>query len=733
MKISELITGDPSIVHLRDELRNREGFVFLSSSPQGLRGRCVTVEPDGVPFLQFVLVPALMGAANPNRHYLASIAAAVLTDLVDEQELIDGSPRAQLDQWTEFLESRDPSAAPGGNSSGLYNEILSRQLEEDFPFFVSVDTGLKVRRDLTFVSTPIDIGETLSLFRRHAAHNVLTSIRYGEEVKVVDSPRVISELVDRVVEANFEAGLAALRGAIEKEHYTLAWYAAKGDVGDARRQAAEAYPVLAHHMAESAELRRVIDEARPLQIALTKSTGLSKGALKRLAKVSAPGVEKEQGGPPPAQAAGEDAVGVNRVRRFTARDRLSTADAVRLLRDLPPDWVPDCNEQWTAFCEVASAVIRPIELLGHFRGADLLASAKGNWREYRTSLARSADLDPESVTHRQLALTASDAINVADQLSTQVVLPTALAAVRSVNGALPSARRSDAERARGVALDIILGGAKNGPGAMFTVARRWMTRTGRLDEIQRQEDGNATGSPLLDRYGPDAWPALALSFTASNGLVVRCLTNTAELRQESARLGHCVGAATGRYRDHYVNSARRGDCHILSVQSGDLATSYSTIELVPRSSGAMTLPSVRQHRGRRNSEPSQASKDAFDEWRQAVQDGRLSLNWDLCATWKVEMQEQRQGEANDVNGWIPLLGWDPSDETRRLAFWGEWKGLLGGSWNKSDDPGILFRNAGMRDLVREISPSAAERLEAQAAARRMAPADEAGPAEPIAR
>lgn len=180
-----------------------------------------------------------------------------------------------------------------------------------------------------------------------------------------------------------EAGLALVRDAFEPEALrvlssapSLMWrdyqfYAAPGEKGLFRRQAAEQYPVLATVLAGSFSLRAAIDGQKPLAQAVVDAFTPSAG---RGGEASKPLITK---------------AALNRLRGVAwpcngiTPDRLAFA-----LSEIPADWFPKDRENWDAFCDIHATVGTIIRQATGQTPEVLYEGAKGDWVGLRERLAR---------------------------------------------------------------------------------------------------------------------------------------------------------------------------------------------------------------------------------------------------------------------------------------------------------------------------------------------------------
>jgi len=526
--------------------------------------------------------------------------------------------------------------------------------------------------------------------------------------------------LDRV---DLDAARTALSCVSHPSNRSVSWYGDRNHPshGD-RLQAAASMPVLAGIISDTGTLADAVDRRISLQPLLTGRTGLSKGALKRLAKLKQPlpaGIIFED------RAVGRDALQIERIRRLSLRGRLDEDRACRILAELPPDWTPQTDSAWRAFHDVASGAAVPLDEVANIPISKTLGASKGDWEGFRATLARAADMDPEAFGRREIALTTSDAIEVVDELARHVILPLVLTSIDSTGQPEGTPLENDVANARRVAFDLVAGGAKSPATALFETARRWMSRIPALQALTGEAMDAAADVPFEERfaaYEEGTWPALCEPFHASNGLVLRPLTRRDLLTEESARLDHCVGRL-------YQSKSLNGQCHIVSVQSLDGRTSHSTIEIAPPARGQLVLTET-QHRARSNSTPSEAARTAAQEFYRAVREGLHTLNSPEIQEWAdFRSGVEPQAVVARMASWSGALGIPYRDEDLRTGLWQEWRDIVGGDLARLEGPDGLYRFKAVRDLVDAMSPAAAKILRDQAAERRRQaePAEAPGP------
>ncbi|MBO9428444.1 hypothetical protein [Sulfitobacter sp. R18_1] len=156
---------------------------------------------------------------------------------------------------------------------------------------------------------------------------------------------------------------------------TLSFYGKNDQTGLLRRQAAEIYPLFASYFANNSMFaRRVIQKQQPLNAALADKLGLKEKALKRVQK------------------------------KNWSLHGLSPEELGHALSVIPPDWIPQEEEEWESFCILTKTVGRKFGIpLGSVSPAPfdaLYKGAKGKWREFheRCVLAFREDRAPQGMS-----------------------------------------------------------------------------------------------------------------------------------------------------------------------------------------------------------------------------------------------------------------------------------------------------------------------------------------------
>lgn len=537
--------------------------------------------------------------------------------------------------------------------------------------------------------------------------------------------------VPRPPRFNVKTAKEALAAVNNPSSRAVIWYGS-GDPEKSRirLQAAKSYPLLAGLIADSPYLARAVDAMEPIQDGLIERTGLGKGALKRISKLQHAATIAAN----PFNAAvdeGEDALGVNRHRRFAVSGSTSLDFALARLSDLPPDRVPQDDRSWQIYNDILSGCAIPLANAFDLPIDKILGASKGDWVSFHATLARAADVAPGEFDRRRITLATLDVIQAVEELSRTAILPLVIQSISEENHDVPEVAPEYVGTSLAAGAKIVFGASKNIAATAFEHARRYASRIPALLAAASGEIEAPNAERVRQEYGPENFPHLVKDdFVASNGLVIRPFKSYAQMIEESRRLEHCVG-------HYYLQSALSGT-PLLSVQSADGTESFSTIELRAKRSRDRdeVLASVRnvQHRGLNNSTPSEECREACDEFMAQLMAGELATDIDELEDWADSLRQARGAEPAIATQrprqvtWKSALGMDWENDDRRAAAWEEWRYVLGGRYGRAEHPGVLWSEKTCRDLLASMSPETAITL-AERARQPQQPAEEAA-AEP---
>jgi hypothetical protein len=614
------------------------------------------------------------------------------------------NPHAQLAAWEDFLGGSAPKGreTPQEGRLILPRDVHDRSLAGQGLFRRMGDGDLVLNRSAMFrLGSPMSGFDTITAARDRRLH-----FRTGP-----------------MGELDLAQAREALAAVSRPSPVAVAWYAgATGDLARFRMQAAKAMPILAGLIVESRDLSRAVDACEPIQPLLSERTGLPKASVKRITKLTipVPAAPLFEAG---EAVRGEDALGVNRTRRFSVSGVVSIDKALRHLAELPPDRTPRDDKEWAAFYDVLTGCAVPIANAFDLSVKELLDASKGNWVEYRATLARAADFDPDRFDRRTMALTTIDAIEAIEGFSRTALMPQVLASITGTGQPLPAVTGEFLIDGFEASAKLVLGNAKNVASHLFEVARRYAGRIPAMMEAEERVAADSQAQDRFDRYGDAAFPILTETYHASNGLIVRPLRNFDELREEGQRMRHCVGV--------YTTKARDARCHLFSIRTLDESKSLSTLELTGMDGEdpvtAAANIGVVQNRAQRNGAPNEAAKAATEEFLRALKGGQLPIRFEEVRAWKRARNETPGATRHHrvETTWESVLEHDWANEHTREALWGEWRTVMGGRVGKAINPGIIYTERSARNLVASMSPRAAAiLLDQERAVRETVPAPE---------
>ncbi len=528
--------------------------------------------------------------------------------------------------------------------------------------------------------------------------------RVNRSVAALAAAMPVAAAMVRDVEAlDMERAESALASVHRPAPAAVRWYAAAGAGAVDRRQAADAYPLFAEMIATRVPLRHAVEGREPLQAALAVETGLAPAACRRLGRID---MAMPAGAALTTTVEDEDALGVRRRRTHGVHGRITLDDVTGLLAQLDPSWAPDSNAAWDAFvCATGSAVL---PLAGHLgrNPADLVKSSRGDWAGWLGTLAKAADYDDgEPLDRRRLALGVTDAIEAAHALAQDVLIPLALRSLRTDAdiGAPPFTRDAGIlVTAVDAALDQAVGKSKNPVGALLSFGRTWISRIPALGRATEEFRLDTSRAVATTSWPEGHWPSLLPEPFVHGGVMITALTSREELYQEGREMEHCVGG--------YSAMCESGQSHILSVRGPGPAR--STLQLGYVREGWSTT----QHRGVRNARMAEAHAAAADALLGALKDGAVVPEQEVHDFRETNREGRGEGRAR-ATPWQMITHLREPRAGPPAPVWQEWRHIIGGPVARADDPGVLYRNRKVRDLVGVISPDGARRI-AEAAERR---------------
>jgi len=341
--------------------------------------------------------------------------------------------------------------------------------------------------------------------------------------------------------------LARAAGGLSAARYN---FLAGGDpiVRRNRVQAVSRHPILLDSLATDPAyeaVRKAIDLGEPLLDRLVLHLGAPKSVLRRVADTPLAWIDAQ----------------------WRARPHL----LMRLLADIEPSKRPATRDEWSRFDRAVSLVARTT---GHPPTSTsnrlwLRRTASDGFRETGAPDAPGADV------------AAAAAILDAFAGGLQAALDEDLRDLVGARQAEPLARHALVQLQQGL-----------GVNRLAALATKWLA-------AWRAEQAAAEAE--LELASGERWPSLLpegaeTRWAEAEGLRVVALCTPADLREEAARMSHCV--------DTYVAACARGECQIYSLRSPSGA-SLSTLEtkLSRTLAGAFSIVAV-QHAGAFNAKPS---------------------------------------------------------------------------------------------------------------------------------
>lgn len=508
-------------------------------------------------------------------------------------------------------------------------------------------------------------------------------------------------------------------------------------MGD-RIQAAKSYPVLAEIIANTPDIKRAIDAREPIQQMLIDKTRLTKGALKRLSKVKAPFDQSSASGDERVVTV-TDQLGVNRQSKFVVRGTLTLNQAIEHLSELPPDWVPDSDEAWQDFADVLGGLAIPMANITGKSVKDLMSSSKGDWKAFKASLAKAADISTDKFDRAQMSALSGEIMTMIETFARTAVLPMIAGVLKRTNNAVvvqtnPDIINTGLERAIEIAPSLICGKSKSIMAALLEAERRFISRDMTISAIatgltqgQLTEHTNQLSEEqrkMGDMVGNLAFPVVREAWTASNGYVISPFRNEKEMREEGARMHHCVGSIHAQY-------GSSGAYHYFSVyhpDTMDQPQQRGTLRIMPISPGSEIK--IGEFRSLRNSDVNAACKAAFKEWKESFLQDDLNRAGARMDEWRSFRKERGLNAANVSRTpeqiWMGRIGVQLKDETVPGLLWKEWSENVLSGW-PSENPEVMFRSKEVRDLLSTFSPAASHALIVEAEQRKQAETETPAP------
>ncbi len=499
----------------------------------------------------------------------------------------------------------------------------------------------------------------------------------SEVARDLGAAQLVAGGAPAVLEALNGDALSALRAISSFPQSAYAFYATP-ERGLFRRQAAEAYPLLALDFATKPTLKMAIDLKKPLNDAIMRAYGEIETGVPKMSKAVLRRLEK-----------------VDWVDRGTTPALLA-----EMLSRVPADWFPKSQPEFEAFMDLVDGPFRILAPELPDGITSLVEGCGGKWADLRKRTARGAastlppaGLSPEEERRWKpvgdesavgLTAAANGAVDMLRAFRDQVVLPIAASAAGDTDVYLgPESRRIATDAAA-----RLLMSSKALP-AVMEAQRDWHVKANEIIEA-------TGGAPVrlqrgtLKAVAEDGWAPLTDIWVAPNGVQIVPLTDPREIAEEGRRLGHCVGG--------YSERIRRGDSHIVSfrVERDGQMRSLSTAEFGRLAAESDRL-NKRQHYGRGNTTPCELAKSAFDWFMQEVEARRIPLNRDGIMSYL----SGRRRPTDDVHY---QAGYDRKDLDLVGNVVAAWQPLLGKRLRGLDIE--AFRQLPeMTDLVEALAPS----------------------------
>jgi hypothetical protein len=394
-------------------------------------------------------------------------------------------------------------------------------------------------------------------------------------------------------EVNREA-LVAMAKAPEKRLSTYEFYAAGGERGTYRRQAAASYPIFADLFNANLSTKMAIDRGKPLSEILlpilseTAERPIGNAILKRFAQA-------------PALPEG-----------------MHLSPILVFASFVQPDWFPKSPEEWKSFYHIAYALVSDLGV-PHQSLPALLAGSGGKWSQLAERSVAKAYIDEDDPARADpdtyVRIAAYNARDTLEHFTDMVVLPLIAHAQEADDVYLNASIRKGAKE---WAWDMLFEG-RNLPD-LLDISRRFHQERAGMVELTEQY----RVAQLKSQVKEGGWPGLTGPVRAPNGLWLVPLCTTEELKQEGQRMNHCVGG--------YTTTAKACHSHIVSVRTVNpdgSTVSHSTCEFAGIKQAIPTELTKHQHQAHGNHRPDEIYRDAINWYAREIEAGRLKTNWEL--------------------------------------------------------------------------------------------------------
>ena len=536
------------------------------------------------------------------------------------------------------------------------------------------------------------------------------------------------------------AGLAAFAACPSDADLTsVRWYGAPGRQGAIRRQAADSMPLFAGVIARNPILRACVDRQQSLTDHLRKMLpALGAGGIRRLGKISGGTAEQHVLGEAFTHTEDEDVIGVTRQRRLPLAGSWKTEEAIKWLDSLATaaggvDLVPSTDEEWQSCSSIWSGMLLPVSM--HL-GSDTrrISPPGGSWRALHEGLAKDLDWPEGSLPDRRiLNVAVVDAVELADLLASDIILPVTCQAV-AASGAVPDSQRilgNEPLRAclRQAAIAMLVPDRVKQPcRAIATMVRQGLTRLTTLEGIRGDKGmGVATGSSSWEAR---CWETpFSGDIVTPNGAMISFIRNREGMREEGSVMRHCIGRDSMGYWKKCWNG-KGAAAHIgpgpdwTADAAGRAFRTGATAFFHVGGDGLLTLGALHGYGNARVNATGNPFRNAVHELLEMQDDPGQTRNpdWSRFLAWTTT-QEARlaMGTPDDERPWVEICGYDPLEQGRTRALWQEWRELVPGGGRIDEPARAVWRLPAARSALEMVSPST---FQAMAAPARRAPARE---------
>ena len=546
--------------------------------------------------------------------------------------------------------------------------------------------------------------------------------RYGEWIRTAGCDMKAGE--EAFSACPSDADLASIR-----------WYAAPGREGETRRQAAASMPLFAGLIARNPALRACVDRQQPLAEHIRRMfPSLGTGGIRRLGRVSSGTADQGVLGEAFTVAQGEDVLGHRRQRRLPLEGPWRTEEAVVWLEELAAgaggvDCIPSTDRDWESCSAIWSGLLL---LVSTHLGTDFLAVKPpgGDWRRMHEILARDLDWPHGGLPERRdLNIAVVDAIEIADRMALDIVLPVihqAVSCTEAPDGrALFTAHLNSLLRKAAHEM-FVPPRTKQPLRALAAMVRGGLTRLDRVEVIRSADGNDGPARPPEDgrnRWEREGWEVPHRAPIRLDGATITFIPDREGLRREGRTMQHCIGrldywrrcwqgtgtAAHVALDENRAPAGGRG-------KSARGATAFFRVE----EDGRLSLEQFHGHRNahvwKRGNPLHGAVLDFLD--RQDRGEFTPDPKWGEFLAWTATEEARTLTQADGPRGEDPFqakCGYDPSDAGRTEALWREWRNLVPGGQSIFPPARAVWRSPSARAALGIISPSVFNELSSRPA------------------